>query len=109
MSTPQTEANKDGAATGLALATGSVLHVPPYRWVPVADVLAIIRDKRWSWVRNNACKYIELRIDTRNECCLIFDRDKREVTLKDLSRQGDGYLTPNTKFRNGEDSAPLAK
>ncbi|HWA86306.1 MAG TPA: hypothetical protein VG710_08805 [Opitutus sp.] len=86
--------NEDGAAS--ARAAGSAIPLPPYRWVPVADVLAIIRDKRWSWVRNNACKYIDLRIDTRNEHCLIFDRDHREITIKDLSRQLDDYLSPNS-------------
>jgi hypothetical protein len=85
-----------GDVPAVGSSNGSAIAVPPYRWVPVADVLAIIRDRRWSWVRNNPCKYIELRIDTRNEHCLIFDRDRREVTLKDLSRQLDDYLSPNS-------------
>lgn len=69
-------------------------ELPPEaaHWSPVADVLAVINDPRWSWVRNTPCKYIELRIDTRNQACLIYDRDKRPMTLRELSRQLDDYL-----------------
>lgn len=87
--------DEKGQTVSVGSGDGSAIAVPPYRWVPVKDVLAIIRDPRWSWVRNNGCKYIELRIDTRNEHCLIYDRDKNEITLKDISRQLDGHLSPN--------------
>jgi len=69
--------------------------MPSDAWVPVASALAIIQDPRWSWVRNNPCKYVELRIDTRDMKCRIYDRDRREISLRDLSRQLDDYLSPN--------------
>lgn len=69
-------------------------QLPPSNWVPVADALAIINDPRWSWALNARCKYIELRIDTRDGHCLISDRDGKRITLKELSRQLDGHLGP---------------
>lgn len=68
--------------------------LPPTRWVPVADVLAVIQDPRWSWVRNSPCKYLELRLDTRDQRCLIYNRDREAITLQDLRRQGDAQLEP---------------
>lgn len=66
----------------------------PVEWVPVADALAIIQDPRWSWAQNASCKYVSLRIDTRDGKCLISDRDDNRITLKQLSRQLDAYLAP---------------
>jgi len=66
--------------------------LPTDQWVPVADALAVIQDPRWSWARNSPCKYVELRIDTRDMKCRIYDRDRREISLKDLSRQLDDHL-----------------
>ena len=64
-------------------------HLPPDPWVQVSEVIAIIQDPKWSWVRNAPCKYVEVRIDTRDMCCRIYDRDRREITLTDLARQLD--------------------
>ncbi len=57
------------------------------RWITLSSVLSIIQNKNWSWVRNSACKYINLRIDTRDFKCLLSNRDDQEITLEDLSRQ----------------------
>ena len=62
-------------------------------WVPVTDVLAILNDERWSWASNAHCKYVELRIDTRDMHCCIKDRDSESITLHDLARQMDKHLT----------------
>ncbi len=64
---------------------------PPV-WVSVDDVLKVIRDPRWIWAANSPCKYIQLRLDTRDGHCLIYDRDNNEITLRELSRQFDEYL-----------------
>ncbi len=75
---------------------------PPFtRWEPLADVLAVIHDPRWSWVRNNRCKYVELRMDTRDQRCLIFNRDRELITMQDLRRQGDTQLEPTTTHERG--------
>jgi hypothetical protein len=67
------------------------------KWVPAESTLQIIRDPRWLWVRNPDCKYIKLWVDTRDGHCIISDRNGKEITLRELSRQGDEYLTPNEK------------
>lgn len=68
--------------------------LPPDPWVPLSEVLAILNDPRWTWVRNARCKYVDLRVDTRDMKCLIRDRDGLVITLHDLSRQMDEYLKP---------------
>lgn len=73
------------------------VHTYPAQWVPVADVLTLLQDPRWSWLRNNPCKYVRLHLDTRDMRCLIADRDGRSITLHELSRQLDSYLVPATE------------
>jgi hypothetical protein len=74
-------------------------------WVPVDKALAILRDKRWSWASNHRCKYVELRIDTRDMHCTIRDRDGKSITLKQLSRQMDTYLEPEEEHEPDERAA----
>ncbi len=62
------------------------------KWVPLRDVLLILNDPRWSWTRNASCKYVNLRIDTRDMACVVCDRDDHPITLKELARQLDTYL-----------------
>ena len=93
----QNDQSKNGQPVSVGSTGGSASVLPPSYWVPLDDVLAIIRDTRWSWVRNNPCKYIDLRVDTRDGRCLIYDRDSRAINLHDLSRQLDGHLSPNAK------------
>ncbi len=56
-------------------------------WVPTSSVLDVITDKNWSWIANNRCKYVELRIDTRDGHCVIRDRHGKPITLDDLRYQ----------------------
>lgn len=46
-----------------------------------------VEEGRWSWVRNSACKYVTLRIDTRAGVYRIEDRDGNEISLADFRRQ----------------------
>jgi hypothetical protein len=61
-------------------------------WIPIDEVLAVIRDRNWVWFRNNRCKYISVRIDTRSRfhMCVIFDRYGAPITLDDLKLQHNG-------------------
>jgi len=61
------------------------------KWESVTDVLNIIKDPRWWWSRNSRCKYITLRIDTRDQHCLITNNEGDAITLKDLARQIENY------------------
>ncbi len=56
-------------------------------WIPLDDVLAVLNDPEWSWVRNMDCKYVEIRVDTRDNHCVIRARDGSAITLEDLQYQ----------------------
>lgn len=70
---------------------------PESPWVPLSEVLAVLNDPRWSWHRNSPCKYVELRIDTRDMRCRIGDRDGNPITLRALSRQMNDFLIAEHK------------
>ena len=56
------------------------------------DVLPTLKDalaRRWSWCRNQKCKYITVRIDMRDGKCLISDRDGNRINPEDLMNQGE--------------------
>jgi hypothetical protein len=55
-------------------------------WVELSEVLNNLFHG-WSWARNNRCKYVTLRLDTRSMRCLIYDRDGNPITLSELARQ----------------------
>ena len=59
----------------------------PATWHPVSVVQAVIEDPKWRWIANAACKYVSLRIDTRDMRCLILDRDGNTISLNQLRRQ----------------------
>ena len=56
-------------------------------WNSVEEVLAVLNDPEWRWIRNTRCKYVELRIDTRDNHCVIRDRDGNPITLEELKYQ----------------------
>ena len=68
-------------------------------WVPIEKVLEALgcptpsqlsladRIKNWVWFKNSSCKYINLRIDTRDLHCVIFDGDNKRITLEQLAYQ----------------------
>ena len=65
-------------------------------WLPVLQVIRAIeiaKDGGWDWCNNTACKYIELRIDMRDDKCLIKDRDGNLIDLTKLL------------FQHGKDAA----
>jgi hypothetical protein len=68
-------------------------------WDHVDDVLAVIermRSGEWYWGSNSRCKYIELRIDTRDGGCILRDRESVRITPAQLAKQlGDlGRMPP---------------
>jgi len=59
-------------------------------WIPVTSVIKILKSlktKGWCWSRNSKCKYIEIRIDMRDQNCILKDRDGNFITLKQLEEQ----------------------
>ena len=76
---------------------------PAVEWVPIEKVLEALgcapqqmaasqttlleRIKKWVWFKNSSCKYINLRIDTRDLHCIIYDGDNKRITLDQLAYQ----------------------
>lgn len=53
----------------------------------VLPVFKAIQEGRWSWHRNPACKYVELRVDMRSGHVIIRDRDGKRINPEDLAYQ----------------------
>ena len=75
------------------------------RWIDIRKVLHIITHPSWVWALNAKCKYIELRVDTRDGRCTMKNRDGDSITLKELCRQVDdpredllSYSIPKEEF-----------
>ena len=73
------------------------------KWIPIENVIAVLKDN-WQWIKNPSCKYVDLRIDTRDMHCVIFDRDHNLITLNQLRYQyefGKGEQDERTKSKEG--------
>ena len=68
---------------------------PPFRpWDSIDDVIPVVKasmskelPRKWSWVANSRCKYIELRIDMRDGGCIIKDRKGNRISPAELNYQ----------------------
>ena len=49
--------------------------------------------KKWSWVMNSKCKYVELRVDMRDGGCIIKDGEGNRINPEDLAYQYQGEST----------------
>ena len=70
-----------------------------YEWVPFSGILAVLNKARWkcwSWSKNTRCKYIIVRIDMRNQKCILRDQDGKPLTLKELEYQYESKATGST-------------
>lgn len=66
---------------------------PNRDWDHIDDVLPVIelmRSGKWVWDENMRCKYVEVRIDTRDGGCIIKDRHDVRITPAELVKQFDG-------------------
>jgi hypothetical protein len=62
-------------------------------WIPIDDVLSVVKAstrEEWRWYLNSRCKYIDLRVDMRDGCCVLKDRNGRLITLDQLKHQATG-------------------
>jgi len=57
-------------------------------WVPLADVLTLINHPNFHWCVGGLeeLKYIELRIDTRDNCCLVKTRNGKQVDMAKVAK-----------------------
>lgn len=61
--------------------------VGPAGWLPLAEIIDIIHHPNFYWGSMGGftdCKYIELRIDTRDNCCVVRDRNHKLVDVAKL-------------------------
>jgi len=61
-----------------------------HRWVDVNEVVNVVnkaKNDEWNWTKNIRCKYINVRIDMRDGACLVFDNDKKPITVNELLKQ----------------------
>ncbi len=54
---------------------------------PVLSFIDLVLQKKWRWIKNSKCKYVNLRIDTRDLSCIIEDRHGNEITIEQLLEQ----------------------
>ena len=52
----------------------------------VIDVLEQVKQKRWSWVKSDGAKYLNIRLDMRDGGCIIL-RDNKRISPKQLAWQ----------------------
>ena len=56
-----------------------------------------VRKNDWIWARNQRCKYVTIRIDTRNGRVVIQDRDGEVMTPDELNYQYNKVFFRNRK------------
>lgn len=66
------------------------LQVERNLWDNINDflrVLTAMREKKWIWVYNSKCKYVNLRVDMRDGGALLMDRDGKRIAPEELAWQ----------------------
>ena len=59
-------------------------------WDNIEDflkVLKMMREKKWSWINNSPCKYVNLRVDMRDGGCIIMNREGERISPQELEYQ----------------------
>ena len=78
------------------------------QWVPLLEVVRLLHHPNFYWGAMGGltnCKYLDLRIDTRDCKCLVRDRDGRTVTLE---RIREGLEKPTRAEMNENPSIEIA-
>ncbi len=67
-------------------------------WVPLARVLAVLNHPNFYWGNTNmaaTAKYLELRIDTRDNHCVVMDAKHKLLDIKHLEEACLKFYVPN--------------
>jgi len=63
-------------------------------WKPFQEIVdgvnKVLKKANWTWCRNQRCKYITIKIDTRDRNAILCDRYGNLMELKDFERQYKG-------------------
>lgn len=68
------------------------------KWIPLDEAVEIIKEFDAGWPHNFKFKYLSLRIDTRDNHCVMMDRDGKPVDPEDVRTAGIEWR----KFLNRE-------
>lgn len=71
------------------------------QWIPIDEAVAIVKEFGAAWPGNFDFKYLSLRIDTRDNHCLMMDRNGKVVDPEAVRTAGIEWR----KFLNGERKA----
>ena len=79
--------------------------IPVYNWIPMQEVLNVLNHPNFYWgslVGFTDMKYTTLRIDTRDNCCLVMDRHGNQIDFNKLKEALENPIMPsmneNTKL-----------
>lgn len=75
------------------------MNLPPNNWIPLSEIIDIIHHPSFYWGAMDGfmdCKYLELRIDTRDNCCMVRDRNHKPVDLAKLKAALEKPIIKNT-------------
>ncbi len=56
-------------------------------WISIEEIIEVTSSKDWTWMKNSRCKYLNIRMDTRDGHCLISDRNNERISLDQLRYQ----------------------
>jgi hypothetical protein len=66
----------------------------PACWISLDRIVRVLRHPDFYWGNIPRAKYLELRIDTRDNCALIMDRNGKPVTIEDLEAAAENPSMP---------------
>lgn len=75
-------------------------------WVPLVQVVELLYHPNFHWCAHQVfadCKYLELRVDTRDNWCLVRDQNGRALNLSELRQ-----ALENPTLEKMNENAPLA-
>jgi hypothetical protein len=56
------------------------------RWYPLEEILSVLRHIDFHWENDDRVKYLELRVDTRDNCAMVRDRHGNAIGLPYLKK-----------------------
>jgi hypothetical protein len=67
------------------------------KWEHIDGVYQVLQEMNHAtWTRDFGLKYLTIRVDTRDNCCVIFDRNEKRIMLDELKeriRKSNEYRT----------------
>lgn len=80
------------------------------KWIPFEERVKQIRQllaSQWNWSFTNRCKYISIKIDTRDGHAILLDRDGKAIELKDFPVINHALKVHETKQDEQEEASSI--